>query len=135
MFGRIFLSKSITEENGVLRVINPVVEHSVPFLPTTSHFYLYANIVTYIIKPNYDIKLFIKFPDSREVNLVQGNVENNSLNANKGIIELNLNIETIILTEEGIHSFKLYLDDQLIDEYAFVVFNEKINVKGGIENE
>lgn len=119
--------KQSIEEDGIVHLINPIVELQVPFLPTTISFSIFASIVVSVIENNYEAKVIITDVDDVEILSVGGPLNSPNI-GERGTLQLNIQADDIIIKKDGKYLCKLYINDLLVAEYDFSVFNKKIDL-------
>lgn len=125
VYGNIFVCKKIQEANDSAVLIAPLADFSVPFLPTTVSFSVYANAVIEgkIDSPTVEISIIrASVPDSE---LFSAGGE---LRGTGQFIEIKYDVSDLILKEEGTYQAIFKIDDNVVATYTFNVTNNNIDL-------
>ena len=123
---KIFISKSqINENENTVHLINPIVDLQVPFLPTTTTFFVYAAIVVSPVQNNYDAKIEIVDEKGFKVISLSGPL-NSPMSTERGFLQMHINANDVIIKNPGKHTCELYINENLEASYDFEVYNNNI---------
>lgn len=127
MRGKIFLAKRIAVNNNSTSLIDPFIEVSVPFLPTTLSFSFFGTIIDDSAKNTYRLDILIEDETGHILLDINGNLDNNTaVLEEKGIMPIDLNFDSVIFRNEGLHKCILKINGEELTNYEFHVDNKNI---------
>lgn len=117
---KIIFSEGFEDFNDVdksgVKIVNPLIDIEVPFLPTTFSFGLTLMVSELSQSESVDFKVTIISPDDEEIL----RINQDDLQVNKNVI-INIDLKNLALYTEGIHKIRVSKNDEIILEDAVPV--------------
>ncbi|MGF3066655.1 DUF6941 family protein [Facklamia sp. P12955] len=119
--------KQFHEEDGSIHLINPIAEMQVPFLPTTVSFTVCSLIVVSEIESSYEARVTITDKKEKEILSASGPLNSSNI-GERGVLQLNINADDVIIKNDGTHICELYINEKKVASYSFEIFNKNIDL-------
>lgn len=142
MLGRLFLCQGSDISGDDTIITNPILSQVVTSLPAKVSFTIVGCVmVEDVDKEAYNVVINLKDSTGFIINRIDGTIERQGDGSGvekwKTAIVFNVGVQDMDIVSDGMHTYDLYVDRELVDTYSFFVSvdNQLVDAKGVDKNE
>lgn len=142
MLGRLFLCQGSDISGDDTIITNPILSQVVTSLPAKVSFTIVGCVmVEDVDKEAYNVVINLKDSTGFIINRIDGTIERQGDGSGvekwKTAIVFNVGVKDMDIVSDGMHTYDLYVDRELVDTYSFFVSvdNQLVDARGVDKNE
>ena len=142
MLGRLFLCQGSDISGDDTIITNPILSQVVTSLPAKVSFTIVGCVmVEDVDKEAYNVVINLKDSTGFIINRIDGTIERQGDGSGgekwKTAIVFNVGVQDMDIVSDGMHTYDLYVDRELVDTYSFFVSvdNQLVDARGVDKNE